>query len=85
MANIEIFMTDTYKVLKLIKEHQIEIGEETYSPLSQQEMGTLLGFSKVKANTIIKELIDNKFIECPIRGKYIVTSEGEKVLEKIQL
>lgn len=85
MINTNIFVTEYYKVLKLIYSHQVELAGEIYSPVTQEEIGKELGFSKVKANSIVKELIEKEFITCLIRGKYIVTDAGIEVLKKINL
>lgn len=82
---LESFVTDKYRVLKAIYEHQVEIADNTYSPLSQQEIGDILGFSKVKANTLIKELIEEGYIEAASRSKYRITEDGLEIFKKIKV
>lgn len=83
MLSLEIFANDRYTILKLLKENQIKIKEDSYASLSQQEIADLAHFSKVKTNRIINELID---LECVIpfqnkRGKYSITEKGLKLVK----
>jgi predicted transcriptional regulator len=79
-------MNDKYLILKILKENQIKIKEETYVSLSQQEIADLAHFSKQKTNKIINELIDNDYASLfnNIRGKYCLTLKGDKVIDAVK-
>lgn len=81
----DLFITDSFRVLKTIYEHETEISGEKYARLSQQEIADILGFSKVKANAIINELEERAYVENKVRGKYSVTEAGEEIIKKIKL
>lgn len=81
--SLELFANDKYIILKLLKDNQITIKEETYVSLSQQEIADLAHFSKQKTNKILNELIENNYVNSTVRGKYIITESGMKVIESI--
>lgn len=84
--NLELFANDRYKVLKILSENQITIKEESYVPLSQQEIADLVHFSKLKTNKIMNELKDYGCV-VPFqgkKGKYALTEIGLKVVYAIK-
>ena len=56
MINLVDFTNDKYKLLKFLYDNQIEIKNNKYIALSQQEIADSLHFSKNKTNNIIQEL-----------------------------
>lgn len=84
--NLEIFANDKYQILKLLHENQVNVKDDFFIPLSQQEIGNMGHFSKLKTNQIINELIDSGFAEVfkNKRGKYAITEKGLKVLNLMQ-
>ncbi len=81
--SLELFANDKYFILKLLKENQITIKNETYISLSQQEIADLAKKSKLKTNRVLNELIENKYLVSTARGKYSITDKGLKVIEVI--
>lgn len=83
---LEFFSNDRYEILKLLYDNQIKIKNDIYAPLSQQEIADIAHFSKIKANKLLNELMDNGFVSCfnGKRSKYVVTEKGNKVLNLIQ-
>jgi predicted transcriptional regulator len=74
------------KVLLIIKEHQIEIDEMMVCPLNQQEIANLVPCGKLKVNQMIKELIDDEYVEMMRqKGRYIITEKGQELLRKMSL
>ena len=53
MFNLEYFSNDNYKVLKFLYDNQIQVKDEYYIVLSQQEIADMVQFSKLKTNGII--------------------------------
>ena len=86
MINLVDFTNDKYKLLKFLFDNQIEIKNNKYIALSQQEIADSLHFSKNKANKIMQELKKDNFIDTfkNTKGKYIVSDKGNKVIEIIE-
>lgn len=83
MINLVDFTNDKYKLLKFLYDNQIEIKNNKYIALSQQEIANSLHFSKNKTNKIMQELKKDNFINTfnNTKGKYIVSDKGNKVVE----
>ena len=86
MINLVDFTNDKYKLLKFLYDNQIEIKNNKYIALSQQEIADSLHFSKNKTNKIMQELKKNNFIDTfkNTKGKYIVSNKGNKVISVIE-
>ena len=86
MFNLIDFTNDKYKLLKFLYDNQIEIKNNKYIALSQQEIADSLHFSKNKTNKIIQELKKDNFIDSfnNTKGKYIITEKGNKVIDVIE-
>ena len=86
MINLVDFTNDKYKLLKFLYDNQIEIKNNKYIALSQQEIADSLHFSKNKTNKIMQELKKDNFIDTfkNTKGKYIVSGKGNKVIEIIE-
>lgn len=83
---LDIFINDKMKVLIIISKHQVETPEARFCPLSQQEIADLLPCSKLKINNIIKELVDEQYVEMKRkRGRYTLTSKAVELLNKYEL
>lgn len=81
---IEFFTNDRFEMLKLLKQHQIEIKEEVYVPLSQQEIADMLHISKMKANKLLNELINEDYIQMKSKGKYALTDKAKTVYQILE-
>lgn len=83
MFNLEYFGNDNYKVLKFLYDNQIQVKDEYYIVLSQQEIADMVQFSKLKTNGIMQELREKGFIANyeNKRRKYVITDIGYKVIE----
>lgn len=86
MFNLVDFTNDKYKILKFLYDNQIQVKNDKYIILSQQEIADMIHFSKNKTNTIIQELKKDGFIDSfnNKKGKYIITKKGNKVVEIIE-
>lgn len=86
LFNLFEFTNDKYKILKCLYDNQIQVKNDKYIALSQQEIADIVHFSKNKTNKIIQELKKNNFINSynNIKGKYIVTKKGYKVIDIIE-
>lgn len=83
---LEPFANDSFRLLKSMKENQVEVKGDYYIPLSQQEIADINHMSKLKTNRLLRDLIEGDYV-CPYqnkRGKYAITEKGQKVLRLIQ-
>ena len=86
MNEILGFVNEKTKVLVILRENQLPINGKSICPLNQQEIANLVPCGKFKVNQILKELIDNGYVEMlHTKGRYIITSKGEEMLEKLSL
>ena len=77
------FVNEKMKVLLIFKENQLEIEGKSICPLNQQEIASLVPCGKLKANQIIKDLIEEGYVEMVhAKGRYFITSKGYELLEK---
>ena len=84
MGELDFFMNDRMKVLQIIYQHQISVEGNSFCPLNQQEIADLVPCSKLKANQIIRELIDAGYVEMiRSRGRYILTEKAENTLLEV--
>ena len=86
MNEVLNFVNEKTKVLLIIRENQLEIEGKNICPLNQQEMAVLVPFCKLKVNQIIKELIEEGYVEMlHAKGRYFITNKGYALLEKMSL
>ncbi|HFI0903108.1 hypothetical protein ACS6X4_06615 [Streptococcus suis] len=83
---LEPFANDTFRLLKTLKENQVEVKGAYYIPLSQQEIADINQMSKLKTNRLLRDLIEGGFVSLyqNKRGKYKITEKGHKVLKLMQ-
>lgn len=83
---LEAFVNDKFKVLSILYSHRIEVNGDSYTSLSQQEIANLINFSKQKTNRLVRELMEEGFIDSyqNLRGKYVVKPKGIKVIKTIE-
>lgn len=83
---LEYFTNDKYKLLEVLYDKQIRIKNNTYIPLSQQEIADIVNFSKLKTNKLLNELIDKQLVDVfqGKKGKYILTDKALKTIKIIK-
>ena len=86
MNEILGFVNEKTKVLIIVRENQLQIDGKSICPLNQQEIANLVPCGKLKVNQMLKELIDEGYVEMlHAKGRYIVTDKGYEVLKKLSL
>lgn len=86
MNDVLGFVNEKTKVLLIFKENQLEIDGKNVCPLNQQEIAGLVPCGKFKVNQIIKELIDEGYVEMVrVKGRYFITEKGYELLERMSL
>ena len=81
---IELFLNDKYKLLKLLYDNQTIVLSKKIIPLTQQEIGSVLGMSKAKINSLIGDLQANGYIALEARGKYVLLEKGILMVEDLK-
>ena len=80
----DFFMDDRFIVLKILYENQVTIGENQFTPVTQEELANLAQFSKAKVNKLLNELMDGEYVIMfnGIKGRYQITKSGYDALKK---
>lgn len=80
------FINDKTKVLNILKENQLEIDGKSVCPLNQQEIAGLVPCGKLKVNQMIKELVQDGYVQMVhAKGRYLLTDKGNDILKKMSL
>ena len=75
-------MTTTYfKVLEILHDNQLQIGDLIYCPLSQAEIAKKLNCSRMTVNNALKSLKDEGYVICKTH-RYSITNKGEDTILK---
>lgn len=84
--NIEFFVNDRFHILKILYENQVIIGENVFTPITQEELATMTKWSKAKVNKVLNELIDNGYVTVfsGSKGRYQLTSDGNETIKYFQ-
>lgn len=77
-----MFVTNHYRILKLMADNSVAIGNNKYCPLGQGELAQQAELSRVIVNRIFGELKAKGYIEMLSRGNWQVTIKGEKFIAK---
>lgn len=85
MNNINYFMNERMKTLLVLRDHQIDTGDQLVCPLNQIEIASFVGCSKVKVNQILKELTDSGYVNVQKKGRYILTESANAIITKLEL
>lgn len=70
----------------IFNENQLEIEGKNICPLNQQQIAGLVPCGKLKVNQIIKELVEDGYVEMEhAKGRYLITTKGHELLEKMSI
>ena len=78
------FMNDSYKLLKLMYDNQITVLNKSFVPLTQMELSSELGFSKMKTNALFVDLQSKEYIVKVARGKYALSDKAIYIVDNIE-
>lgn len=86
MNDVLRFVNEKTKILLILKENQQEMEGKDVCLLSQQEIANIVHCGKLKVNQILKELIEEEYVEMVrIKGRYFITDKGYELLGKMSL
>lgn len=82
--NNEFFVNDRYHILKILYENQVTIWNNVFTPITQEELATMMKWSKAKVNKVLNELIDNGYVTVfsGSKGRYQITDNGLDVMKE---
>ena len=82
--NNEFFVNDRYHILKILYENQVTIGNNVFTLITQEELATMMKWSKAKVNKVLNELIDNGYVTVfsGSKGRYQITDNGLDVMKE---
>ena len=76
-------MTTTYyKVLEALFTHQVDVGYETYCPLRQDEIATILNCNRMTVNSALRELRLDDYVVFEQNKRYYLTKKGIDTVRK---
>lgn len=78
------FMNDRFQILNILYENQVQIGEKQFVPVTQEELASLLKWSKAKVNKILNEVIEAGYVSVfsGTKGRYQITEKGFEAIKK---
>ena len=81
----DFFVNDRYHILKILYDNQVTIGDNVFTPITQEELATMTKWSKAKVNKVLNELIDNGYVVAfsGSKGRYQITDNGLGVMKKL--
>ena len=82
----DILFTNHFRALVMMYDHQVVVGNEKFSKITQVEISDQLGVSKVTVNHIMRDLMEKGFVvkEEKRIGKYYLSKEAEEIVEKLR-
>lgn len=81
---LKYFIKDEYQIIKALKDNETIIMGKKLSPLSQNNLTEITGFSKAKVNMIMNDLIEKGYVEYIENGKYVLTKTSLKIIERLE-
>ena len=80
---LDDFLTDEYRVLKVLYDNQVTILDQKVVPLTQNEVCRKLNISRNKMYRLFDLLLQKKMIIKVSQGKYQLLNNGIVLLETV--
>lgn len=79
---LNFFANDRFKLLTTLLDNQIKADNEWIIPMNQQGIADTVGFSKLKTNKLLNDLINNGYVikYNGKNGKYQLTEQAIKAI-----
>lgn len=71
-----------FKILEALYDNQLEIGEETFCPLRQEDIATIVSCNRMTVSNNLKELKSQGYVEFQRNNKYVLTNKGIDTVKK---
>jgi len=82
--NLEILFSDYYKVLSILYDNCTTFKDETYCPLSQEEIAQELGITRLTVSVLLKRLKELGYISFDSPRKYMISTEVRDVMKQLK-
>ena len=83
MEDLNIFYSDVFRILLLIKKTTQKINDVEFTSISYADIGKNLNITRQTVSKHINLLKAQEYIEIPKRGKIKITEKGYKVIKKL--
>lgn len=82
----DFFVNDRFHILKVLYDNQAKIGDNVFTPVTQEELSSITKWSKAKVNKVLNELIDNGYVVVfnGSKGRYQITDSGLQVIKRFE-
>lgn len=84
MEKLDFFINDRMRILMLLNQNLVNIDGVQMCPMNQNEIANEIGCSKVKANQLIRELIDEGYILTFKKGRYSLSDEAIDIIGNLE-
>ena len=84
MNNFNLLFSDYYKVLTILYDNQVTIGDETYCNFSQEELSKQMGCTRMTISNLLKKLKNENYISFENFRKYKINPEVQKMIKDIK-
>ena len=71
-----------YKILEALYDNQLQVGEEIYCPLRQEDIATIVNCNRMTVSNNLKDLKTQGYVIFTKNNKYILTSKGIDTVKK---
>lgn len=83
MEDLNIFYSDVFRILLLIKKTTQKINDVEFTSISYADIGKNLNITRQTVSKHINLLKAQEYIKIPKRGKIQITEKGYKVIKKL--
>ena len=84
MENLNIFYSDVFRILLLLKQTTQKINDMEFTSISYEDIGKSLNITRQTVSKHINLLKTQGYINIPKRGKIQITEKGYKIIKKLQ-
>lgn len=71
-----------YKILEALYDNQLQVGEEIYCPLRQEDIATIVHCNRMTVSNNLKDLKSQGYVNFTKSNKYILTEKGIDTVKK---
>ena len=80
MDFLNFFSNDYFKLLLILKQHELKVNDERLILLRQEDLGKMMSYSRQTISKLLKELKNEEFIYEKGKNKLVITDKGQTAL-----
>ena len=84
MDRLDYFVNDRMRILLLLNNKMENVDGVDVCSINQEEIANSIGCSKVKANQLIRELIDEGYLITSKKGKYSLSNVANDIVFNLE-